>query len=291
MKTWLIALAVSLLLSAYVGAQSAYPRAQLLIEAKDLQAAAGKYVVLDARSKKQYAEGHIPGAIWVDLGTWAKAFNVNPNAKDWPARVGALGIDGSKPVVVYDEGSVTSSARVWYILRYLGVKDVRLVNGNLPAWKSQNLPITSKQETVRPVVFNAGPPIALLYADKDRMLDFLKSKKTQIIDSRSLAEFQGEAEMAKRNGTMPGAVHLEWIDSIDSKTGKFKSADALAKQFKDAGVDLVKPSVTFCQSGGRASVMLFTMELMGAKDVANYYRSWAEWGNAEKTPIVTPAKK
>jgi len=50
-------------------------------------------------------------------------------------------------------------------------------------------------------------------------------------------------------------------------------------------------AVTYCQSGGRAAVMAFTLELMGAKDVANYYRSWSEWGNAEDTPIVRPKKK
>ena len=89
---------------------------------------------------------------------------------------------------------------------------------------------------------------------------------------------------------MPGALHLEWADALDPTTKKFKNADDLAKLFKEAGIDLAKPSVTFCQSGGRASVMVFTMELMGAKEVANYYRSWSECGNAEQTPEATPKK-
>ena len=59
----------------------------------------------------------------------------------------------------------------------------------------------------------------------------------------------------------------------------------------DAGIDLTKPIVAHCQSGGRSSVSVFTLELMGAKDARNYYRSWAEWGNAEDTPIVKPMPK
>ena len=71
----------------------------------------------------------------------------------------------------------------------------------------------------------------------------------------------------------------------------FKSAQELQKVFKKADIDLTKPSVAHCQSGGRSSVMVFAMELMGASDVRNYYRSWAEWGNADDTPIELPKKK
>ncbi len=291
MKTRLFSFLALLLVSARgVHAQSAYPRAQLLLEAKDLQAAAGKIVVLDARAKAKYAEGHVPGAVWVDHDAWGKAFNLAPDAKDWPGRVAALGIDNRKPVAVYDDGSVKDAARIWYILRYLGVKDVRLVNGGLAAWKTQKLPLSDKLESAPLVVFNAGPPVASLHADQDRVLGFLKDKKVQIVDSRSEKEFCGDTKLAKRGGTMPGALHLEWADALDPTTKKFKNADDLAKLFKEAGIDLAKPSVTFCQSGGRASVMVFTMELMGAKEVANYYRSWSEWGNAEQTPVVTPKK-
>ena len=87
---------------------------------------------------------------------------------------------------------------------------------------------------------------------------------------------------------IPGAVHLEWRELIDPSTHRFKSPDELGKLFKEKNIDLQKPIVTHCQSGGRAAVMAFALELMGAKDVSNYYKSWAEWGNADNTPIVKP---
>jgi thiosulfate/3-mercaptopyruvate sulfurtransferase len=291
MKTWLFSLTALLLGSAHLGAQPAYPRPQLLLEAKDLQAGADKFVILDARSKAKYTEGHIPGAVWVDHDAWSKDFGINPNDKEWPGRASRLGIDNVKPVAVYDDGGVKDAARIWYILRYLGVKDVRLVNGGLAAWKAEKLPLSDKLEAIPLTVFKAGPPLASLHADQDRVLNFLKEKKTQIIDARSEKEYCGDTKTAKRSGSMPGALHLEWNEAIDPKTKKFKSADEVTKLFQDAGIDLSKPSVTYCQSGGRASVMVFTMELMGAKEVANYYRSWSEWGNAEATPVVTPKRK
>ncbi len=120
----------------------------------------------------------------------------------------------------------------------------------------------------------------------------LKDKNLQIVDARSQAEFCGtDKQKNKRAGAIPGARHLEWIDLIDKKTQRFKSADQLRALFRAAGVDLERPTATHCQSGGRAAVMAFAMELMGATGVSNYYASWAEWGNADDTPIIVePAK-
>ena len=118
------------------------------------------------------------------------------------------------------------------------------------------------------------------------ILDSLKGGTLQIIDARSEGEFCGAEKHAKRGGAIPGARHLEWSELLDKVTHRFKGADELRRLFKEAGIDLEKPAAAHCQSGGRASVMVFGMELLGAKDVRNYYDSWSEWGNAEDTPIV-----
>ena len=95
----------------------------------------------------------------------------------------------------------------------------------------------------------------------------------------------------RRGGAVPGAKHLEWSDLIDKDTQRFKPAAELRNLFRDAKITLDRPTATYCQSGGRAAVMAFGLELMGAKDVSNYYRSWAEWGNADDTPAVLPKRK
>src|SRR5207248_2451846 len=109
--------------------------------------------------------------------------------------------------------------------------------------------------------------------------------------ARSDDEFLGAASGAKRQGCIPGAVHLEWSDLIDARTQKLKPAAEISKLLQQAGIDPQKPVVTYCQSGGRASVAAFVVELMGGEKVKNYYRSWAEWGNADDTPVAKPGKK
>ena len=124
-------------------------------------------------------------------------------------------------------------------------------------------------------------------ATKQKLLDSLKDKSLQIVNARSEGEFCGVEKMTnKRAGAIPSAKHLEWIDLLDKKTQRFKTAAEIDKLFAAAGIDLKAKTATHCQSGGRASVMAFGLELMGAKDVSNYYRSWSEWGNADDTPIV-----
>ena len=120
----------------------------------------------------------------------------------------------------------------------------------------------------------------------------LKDSSLQIVDARSEGEFCGTDKLKnKRGGAIPGAKHLEWIDLIDKETQRFKTPDQLRKLFADAEISLDRPTATHCQSGGRASVMAFGMELMGAASVANYYASWGEWGNADDTPIVAGKRR
>jgi thiosulfate/3-mercaptopyruvate sulfurtransferase len=271
---------------------SAYPRANLLIEAADLakEKTAEKFVILDARGKNKFNKGHIPGAIWVDATTWARAFTKSQDAEEWSKTIGNLGIDADKSVIVYDDTSSKDAARIWWILRYWGVKDARLLNGGWPAWEEAKGKIVDDVPEI-----NALSPKLKAHPDrlatKEQMLDFVKGKKLQILDARSTEEFCGEANTAKNNGAIPTAIHQDWVDVLDKKTQKFKSSDELNKMFKEKGIDLDRSSVTYCQSGGRAAVLAFTLELMGVKEVRNYYKSWAEWGNAEDTPIVKPSKK
>lgn len=266
-----------------------YPRANLLVEATDLMRpdSADKFQIVDARSREKYKAGHIPGAVWVNHEEWSRAFASTQDPSAWKRRLDALGIGAGRPVVIYDDKRSNDAARIWWILRYWGVNDARLLNGGWQAWQAAGGPVST--EPAKPqastIALSAQPD---RLATKGQLLDELPQKTWQIVDARSKDEFCGKLEMAKRSGAIPGAVHLEWSDLIDSKTQRFKSAAELARIFKEAGVDLSKPTVTHCQSGGRSSVMAFAMELMGARSVRNYYRSWAEWGNADDTPIVKP---
>jgi 3-mercaptopyruvate sulfurtransferase SseA len=280
--------AVFELLATLWGTEGGYPCPDLLIEPAQLAKPEGtrQYVILDAREHSKYEVGHVPGARWADHGAWAKAFGHGKDRQGWSKRIGEMGIAADSRVVVYDDSSGKDAARIWWILRYWGVQDVRLLNGGWPAWKREGGPSENHLVNPAPVTFVARARAERL-ATKEQLLKTLEGNKPQIVDARSEKEFCGVEKLAnKRAGAIPGARHLEWSDLIDKQTQRFKSAADLRKLFDQAGIDLDRPTATYCQSGGRASVMAFGLELMGAKDVTNYYPSWNEWGNAEDTPVV-----
>lgn len=279
--SWAAAIALAL----PADAPARYPRPELLIEPAELAKSAKQYRVVDARPKAKYDAGHVPGAVRADPEEWAKAFAKSQKADEWGRRIGALGIDNRTRVVVYDDVMAKDAARVWWILRYFGARDVRLLNGGWPAWKSAGMPASTEETPPAPASFAAEPKASRL-ATKDEILKQLGKGGPQIIDTRSEGEYCGDTKLAKRGGAIPGAMHLEWTEALDKQTQRFKPAPELRKLLTEAGIDVGKPAVTYCQSGGRAAVMAFTLELMGGKEVANYYRSWSEWGNAEDTPVV-----
>ncbi len=268
-----------------------FARPDLLVEPAALKDATArkKFVLLDARPEAEYRKGHLPGALSVHVSAWSKAFTQNEDRAAWVKRIGRLGLDTGTPVVVYGE-RLPESARLWWLLRYWGVKDVRLLNGGWKGWRAAKGPVG----TDTPAVKETSPDLKAQpdrLATKEQLLEGLKKDTPgQVIDTRSEAEFCGERHLARRGGAVPGARHLEWSDTIDRRTGRFKSPAELATLFKDAGIDPAKPATTYCQSGGRASVMAFVLELTSGKPARNYYRSWAEWGNEERTPIVKPKK-
>lgn len=274
-------------------ADETYPRPDLLIEPAAIAkpGEAKKFVVLDARSREKYTKGHVPGARWVDHAEWAKGFGDGKDADGWGKRIGALGIGADTRVVVYDDAHSKDAARIWWMLRYWGVEDVRLLNGGWVGWEKGKYPTETAEAAPVPVKFVAKARAGRL-ATKDDLLKSLDGGTLQIVDARSEKEFCGIDKLNnKRAGAIPGAKQLEWIDLLDTDTQRFKSPVELKKLFDGAGIKLDQPTATHCQSGGRASVMAFGLELMGATNVGNYYKSWSEWGNDENTPVVTPKKK
>jgi thiosulfate/3-mercaptopyruvate sulfurtransferase len=268
-----------------------YPRGELLVSpsqlSKELLRSQSPAIVLDVRPKADYEAGHVPNAQWLSVSDWSKSFDDGSDPEAWTRRIADLGIANRTEVVVYDDGNAKDAARVWWLLRYWGVKNARLLNGGFAAWRSENLPLQNESpDPPQPGSFKAEPQKDRLATKQSILTSLKEGGKLQIVDARSEGEFCGtEPGANKRGGAIPGAKNLEWNELIDPDTKKFKTADELRTVFKDAGIELDRPTAAHCQSGGRSSVMTFGMELMGADHVANYYRSWAEWGNADDTPI------
>ena len=246
--------------------------------------------ILDVRPRADYDRGHVPGATWLDIKA-AEKLASQPDGlvkkAAWEAWSAPLGItpDLKRGVVLYGDNRQLDAARAWWLLSYLGVEKVALLDGNYSLWAEQARPTTTEPAKVEP------RPLAVRFrserlATRGEVADLLKAKgPTRLIDARSTEEHVGEKKLSKKAGRVPEACHLEWSHLVD-KDGRFLDADAARALIQKAGVDPVAPVVTHCQGGGRASVDAFVFERLG-HPTRNYYLGWSDWGNAEETQVET----
>ncbi len=269
------------------------PPANLVVEAAELaQPEFAKGVrILDVRLWRYYAARHISNAVWVDFDAWDLASRDGKDVSFWQKEIGALGIDLKSPVIIYDNGSGVNAATIWWILRYWGVEDVRLLNSGWAGWLFARQPSSRARPQIEARSIKLQPQYSRR-AVKQQVLEIIQSGSEQLIDVRSDREFSGIKSRAARNGAIPSAKHLDWSAGLDpyQNLWRFKSAEDLSQVFRDAGIDPTRPITIYGQSGDRGALMAFNLELIGASDVRVYYRGWDEWGNAKDTPVAPPAK-
>lgn len=277
MKVTHIALVIGLLCATrsvaeeYAGSVVAEPA----VLAQELAAGSSDFVLLDVRPKPIYEAGHLPGAQLVDATVWKVAFDVDAPADRWARGFGELGIGSDTHVVVYDETLTPKAARVWWLLRYWGVERATVLNGGWCAWRETGG--ASDTETpaaiTRPEPFDAGPRAQSMVGLGGLKLLLTRGEAPTLIDTRSLEEHSA--------GCLPGAKWLEWSALVDSGTGKLLPADQLRAKFETAGIDPATPTISYCRTGGRASVTILALAALGADDAVSYYGGWSDWSVAE----------
>jgi thiosulfate/3-mercaptopyruvate sulfurtransferase len=287
-------------LSAF-GAQYANP--QLLVSPEDIAKHAGKWIVLDCRDVKAvtdkktgetlkgYADGHIPGAITLG-GDCSKVLREKSNstvfqdAQKYQEILGNAGISNTNTVVIYgDTPRITHATVGFWVLEYLGQKDVRFLNGGVKAWEAASKKLDTA-ETKRPPRHYTVHVVRSRIASTDEVMKIARGEVTgpQIVDARTGAEFAGTDVRAKRGGHIPHCViNVSEKELYDKATGKIKSMDDLENIF--GKLDKNKRIIPHCQTGTRSTLTYLAFRLMGFKDPANYDDSWIVWGNREDTPI------
>ncbi|QXQ07871.1 3-mercaptopyruvate sulfurtransferase [Sphingosinicellaceae bacterium] len=245
-------------------------------------------------ARAAFEAAHIPGAVFFDLDEIVDNSSELPHMLPLPekfaSRMQALGLGDGSRIVVYDNSPLHSSARAWWMLTLFGAHEVSILDGGLAKWQAEGRAIESGRPIVRHRHFT-------VWADKKsvrtqaQMHDILRSKAEQIVDARSAGRFTGtepEPRAGLRSGHIPGSKNLP-IAKLFNDDGTWKQGDALTAAFTEAGVDISKPIVTTCGSGVTASVIYFGATLLGAKNLALYDGSWAEWGASASNPVVTGA--
>ncbi len=244
--------------------------------------------------RAEYDAEHIPGALFFDIDEISDTNNplphMLPSPEKFSSRMRKMGVGDGFRVVVYDTAGMFSAARVWWTFRVMGARDVAVLNGGLPKWKSEGRPLEDMAPRARSERHFTARRNAALIRDRGDILSIIDSGSDQIIDARAAARFEGTAPEPRpglRSGHIPGSKNLPY-NVLLNPDGTFKSASQIEEIFKNAGIDATKPIVTSCGSGVTASVLSLALAIIGQPDSAVYDGSWSEWGADENLPIVSP---
>ncbi len=259
------------------------------------------WVVIDCRSLKDYAKGHIPGAISLGKSckkalrdTTSRAWR---NASKYEKLLGKAGISNDSHVIFYygDMKTINDATVGFWIMEYLGHTKTHVLNGGLDAWRKSgnrldNKPIM-KPATKYTVAMNSSA-----YGSTDEILGIATGdiSGVQLIDSRTAKEHAGKDIRAIRGGHVPNTTinvsHKTTLSKAkNAKTGKMETVayfdpDSVSKAF--SGLDKSKRTVAYCQTGTRSTMTYFELRLMGFEDPANWDESWRVYGSQLEFPVA-----
>jgi thiosulfate/3-mercaptopyruvate sulfurtransferase len=268
------------------------------LDAPDLVVLDGSWHLPAAKRdpKAEYAAAHIPGAMFFDIDDLSDEKSPLPHmlppTVKFASRMKKMGIGDGARIVVYDTEGLFSAARVWWMFRAMGHRDVSVLNGGLKKWRAEGRALTDEPPRVRTPRHFTPRFNAELVRDKDDVTGLLTSRAAQIVDARAAGRFEGtvpEPRAGLRSGHIPGSRNVP-IGSLLNPDGTMKSDGDLAALFAAAGVDPRAPVVASCGSGVTACAVALALAQLGHPDTAVYDGSWTEWGDAAAgTPVATGA--
>lgn len=245
-------------------------------------------ILVDCRADHEYVQGHLPGAILLDMSDLApKTDEVEMETfrNELANRFSLLGYSGKEQLVFYDEGGGTKAPRCLWNFLYAGGKQASLMQGGWNAWKRAGFPMAwdRAERQHREFPFQEDPNIL---ATSDYVASRIRDFSTTILDVRSRAEFDGisQAHPASRLGHIPGAKWLEWTELLDND--HFFLPEALQREkLEKAGITPDKEIVVYCHRGNRASNTFLALKALGYPNVKEYIGSWSDWAARLDLPL------
>ncbi len=288
-----------------MGASYAHPETLVDTEwvGKHLKDPAVRIAEVDYDPAANYVTGHVPGSVLFD---WRKDIN-DPTSRDilggpqLTALFRRSGIGPDTTLVLYGDFNNWFAAFAFWVFKYHGVRDVRLVDGGRKKWVAEDRPLTKDVPSYPATQFSAAAKpnerIRVFFDDVLGRLPDVKAGGSALVDVRGPKEFSGEItappeypnEAAQRGGHIPGAANIPWAQAVRDD-GTFKSREELEALYAPKGVVPGKPVITYCRIGERSSHTWYVLTyLLGYPDVRNYDGSWSEWGNRVRVPVEKTA--
>ncbi|MHC0428722.1 sulfurtransferase [Streptomyces sp. O3] len=250
-------------------------------------------VVLDIRyqlggphGRPAYEAGHIPGAVFVDLDAelagppGSGGRHPLPDLEVFGTAMRAAGVRAGRPVVVYDGGQGWAAARAWWLLRWTGHTDVRVLDGGLAVWDG---PLSDSPPSPAPGDF-VPVPGALPLLDADGAAELARTGV--LLDARAGERYRGEVEpIDPVAGHIPGAVSAPTTENVDA-TGRFLPPATLAARFERLGAGGAVEVGVYCGSGVSAAQEVLALAVAGVP-AALYAGSWSEWISDPTRPVAT----
>jgi len=274
----------------------------LLIRADELKGLLGDpdLIIVDVRhdlgdhslGRRKYDEGHVPGAHFLSVETDLSAPHTGRNGRHplptvdaFVATLSALGVDESKQLVAYDGGTSTYSARLWWMLRWLGHRNAAVLDGGFRAWEAAGHPVTTDVPERRPATF--VPKVSETPVTVESLVAHRDEPDYTLVDARGADRFHGQNETIDPvAGHIPGSRSRPFTTNLN-KDQTFKDVAVLRAEFEALlGKRAPHQIVHSCGSGVTACNNLLAMELVGLNGSRLYPGSWSEWSSDPARPIA-----
>ncbi len=252
-----------------------------------------RFVEVDVNTRS-YDSGHITGAVgW----NWKKELQDQlrrtiASKEDFEKLLQKSGIDEDTTVVLYGDNNNWFAAWAYWLLKYYGFDDVRILDGGRKKWEAEGRELTTDVPEYDSTDYTVGDVKGEYRAFRDDIKERLNADDFGLVDVRSPDEFTGKIlappgldELSQRAGHIPGASNIPWSKAVN-EDGTFKSKEELTKIYADEGITPDKEIIAYCRIGERSAHSWFVLnELLDFPTVRNYDGSWTEWGNLIDAPI------
>lgn len=252
-----------------------------------------RFVEVDVDTES-YDSGHIPGAVGWNWKTELQdqLRRTISSKEDFENLLQESGIDNDTTVVLYGDNNNWFAAWAYWLLKYYGHEDVKILDGGRKKWEAEDRELTTDTPDYDTTDYTISGVKKEYRAFRDDVEERLNDNDFGLVDVRSPDEFTGKIlappglnELSQRPGHIPGASNIPWSKAVN-EDGTFKSEEELKEIYENEGITPDKDIISYCRIGERSAHSWFVLnELLEYPSVRNYDGSWTEWGNLIDAPI------